>query len=74
MSASLYCPGCWNLLSSGARLCPHCGRPLSPQDMQRQQEVADKVDIESRKRGGCCAVLMVIALILAFFSLLRYFF
>jgi len=42
--------------------------------MHHQQEVAAKVNIEGRRRGGCCAVLMVIALIFVFFSLLRDFF
>jgi hypothetical protein len=39
--------------------------------VHRQLDLAAKVDIEGRRRGGCCAVLMVIALIAAFFGLLR---
>ena len=73
MNDSLYCPGCWNPLSPDTRRCPHCGRPLSSEDVRRQREVAAKVNIEGRRRGGCCAVLLVIALIFAFFSLLRCF-
>ena len=74
MNEPLYCPDCWNPLSPEARLCPHCGRQLSSQDMRRQREVAAKVNIEGRRRGGCCAVLLVMALIFIFFSLLRYFY
>jgi len=73
MIESLYCPVCWNSLPSDTRLCPHCGKSLSPEDVQRQREMAAKVDIENRRRGGCCSVFLVIALIFTFFSLLRHF-
>jgi len=46
---------------------------LSSEDVQRQREMAAKVDIEGRRRGGCCSVFLVIALVFIFFSLLRHF-
>ena len=74
MSESSYCPGCWNSVPSAVRFCPHCGKALSSRDMQHQREVAAKVDIEGRRHGGCCAVLLATALMFIFFSLLRGFF
>jgi uncharacterized Fe-S cluster-containing radical SAM superfamily protein len=74
MKDGLYCPFCWNPAPPDSRHCPYCGRLLSPEDVQRQQEVSARVDIDSRRRGGCCAVLAAAALVLAFFGLLRGFF
>ena len=74
MSESLYCPACWNPLPPEARRCPHCGRRLSSEDLQELREVAAKVNIEGRGRGGCCAALLAAGVICAFFSLLRGFF
>jgi len=74
MSTPPHCPSCWNALPPQATSCPHCGRPLSQQDIQRAQDVAAKVGIEGRRQGGCCAIVLVLVLIVVLFSLLRGFF
>ncbi len=70
----LHCPVCWNTLPPDALRCPHCGKVLSSDELARQRELEDEIDIERRRKGGCLGVLVVAALLAGFFGLIRMFF
>ena len=75
MSKKLHCPFCWNVLTPQAQYCPHCGKALPGDLLAQQQEFEERLDLDGRKRGGgCCGVLLLVALLLAFFGLIRCFF
>ena len=75
MKKDIHCPYCWNSLVQTAQYCPHCGKALPPDVLAQQHEFEEKLDLEGRKRGGgCCGALLLVALLLAFFGLIRCFF
>lgn len=67
----MHCPSCWNSLPGQAGICPHCGRALSLDDMRRQRELEEKINMESRGKGGCLRVVLVAALLVLLFGLIR---